>query len=60
MQIRHYKLINCLIAAPIFGITDRLFRALCHIMSARMTVCKMLFSNPEKLRTDKSRLAYAA
>jgi tRNA-dihydrouridine synthase B len=56
MRIGHFQLTNCLIAAPMAGITDRPFRALCHGMGAGMTVSEMLSSNPEVWRTDKSRL----
>lgn len=56
MQIGHYQLTNCLIAAPMAGTTDRLFRALCHTIGAGMAVSEMLSSNPEVWRTDKSLL----
>ena len=56
MRIGHHQLTNCLIAAPMAGITDRPFRALCHAMGAGMAVSEMLSSNPEVWRTDKSRL----
>ncbi|CNE91394.1 tRNA dihydrouridine synthase DusB [Yersinia kristensenii] len=56
MRIGHIQLTNCLIAAPMAGITDRPFRALCHGMGAGMAVSEMLSSNPEVWRTDKSRL----
>lgn len=56
MRIGHLQLANCLIAAPMAGVTDRPFRALCHAMGAGMTVSEMLSSNPEVWRTDKSRL----
>lgn len=56
MHIGHYQLTNRLIAAPMAGITDRPFRALCHAMGAGMAVSEMLSSNPEVWRTDKSRL----
>lgn len=56
MQIGQYHLTNRLIAAPMAGITDRPFRALCHELGAGLTVSEMLSSNPEVWRTDKSRL----
>ena len=56
MRIGHHQLTNCLIAAPMAGITDRPFRTLCHAMGAGMAVSEMLSSNPEVWRTDKSRL----
>lgn len=56
MHIGNLELTNCLIAAPMAGITDRPFRALCHSMGSGMTVSEMLSSNPEVWRTDKSKL----
>lgn len=56
MRIGQYQLENCLIAAPMAGITDRPFRSLCYNMGAGMTVSEMLSSNPQVWKTDKSRL----
>ncbi|WP_342220843.1 tRNA dihydrouridine synthase DusB [Candidatus Fukatsuia endosymbiont of Tuberolachnus salignus] len=56
MYIGHLQLKNCLIAAPMAGVTDRPFRALCLAMGAGMAVSEMLSSNPEVWWTDKSRL----
>ncbi|MFP1723708.1 tRNA dihydrouridine synthase DusB [Lonsdalea quercina] len=56
MHIGQFQLPNRLIAAPMAGISDRPFRALCHMMGAGMTVSEMLSSNPEVWRSDKSRL----
>lgn len=56
MRIGNIQLQNRLIAAPMAGITDRPFRALCYSMGAGMTVSEMLSSNPEVWKTDKSRL----
>ncbi|RLM27522.1 tRNA dihydrouridine synthase DusB [Brenneria alni] len=56
MHIGQFQLTNRLIAAPMAGISDRPFRALCHAMGAGMTVSEMLISNPEVWRSDKSRL----
>jgi tRNA-dihydrouridine synthase B len=56
MRIGQHQLTNCLIAAPMAGVSDRPFRALCHTMGAGMVVSEMLSSNPEVWRTDKSRL----
>lgn len=56
MRIGQYQLRNCLIAAPMAGITDRPFRSLCYDMGAGMTVSEMLSSNPQVWKTDKSRL----
>ncbi|MBI6549169.1 tRNA dihydrouridine synthase DusB [Xenorhabdus lircayensis] len=56
MRIGQYQLKNCLIAAPMAGITDRPFRSLCYHMGAGMAVSEMLSSNPQVWKTDKSRL----
>lgn len=56
MRIKHPQLTNCLIEALMAGVTDRPFRALCHVMGAGIVVLKMLSSNPELWRMDKSRL----
>lgn len=56
MRIGQYQLRNCLIAAPMAGITDRPFRSLCYDMGAGMTVSEMLSSNPQVWKTDKSSL----
>ncbi|MGV3345328.1 tRNA dihydrouridine synthase DusB [Enterobacteriaceae bacterium LUAb1] len=56
MHIGPLRLKNRLIAAPMAGITDRPFRALCHEMGAGMTVSEMLSSNPDVWTSDKSRL----
>ncbi|MCL2898140.1 tRNA dihydrouridine synthase DusB [Brenneria tiliae] len=56
MRIGQFQLTNRLIAAPMAGISDRPFRALCHTMGAGMTVSEMLISNPEVWHSDKSRL----
>ncbi|HEQ1858220.1 TPA: tRNA dihydrouridine synthase DusB [Providencia alcalifaciens] len=56
MRIGQYQLRNCLIAAPMAGITDKPFRSLCYAMGAGMTVSEMLSSNPQVWKTDKSRL----
>jgi len=56
MYIGQLQLNNCLIAAPMAGITDRPFRALCLAMRAGMAVSEMLSSNLEVWQTDKSRL----
>ncbi|NKI76193.1 tRNA dihydrouridine synthase DusB [Dickeya sp. CFBP 2040] len=56
MRIGQFQLPNRLIAAPMAGVSDRPFRALCHAMGAGMTVSEMLSSNPEVWRSDKSRL----
>ncbi|HGJ5882413.1 tRNA dihydrouridine synthase DusB [Arsenophonus sp.] len=56
MYIGQYQIKNCLIAAPMAGITDRPFRSLCYSMGADMTVSEILSSNPQVWKTDKSRL----
>ncbi|MFB9997536.1 MULTISPECIES: tRNA dihydrouridine synthase DusB [Providencia] len=56
MRIGQYQLRNCLIAAPMAGITDKPFRTLCYAMGAGMTVSEMLSSNPQVWKTDKSKL----
>ncbi|GAB7213643.1 tRNA dihydrouridine synthase DusB [Dickeya oryzae] len=56
MRIGQFQLPNRLIAAPMAGVSDRPFRALCYAMGAGMTVSEMLSSNPEVWRSDKSRL----
>ncbi|MBP2850255.1 MULTISPECIES: tRNA dihydrouridine synthase DusB [Dickeya] len=56
MRIGQFQLPNRLIAAPMAGVSDRPFRALCYTMGAGMTVSEMLSSNPEVWRSDKSRL----
>jgi tRNA-dihydrouridine synthase B len=56
MRIGNIQLDNCLMAAPMAGVTDRPFRALCLAMGAGLTFSEMLSSNPEVWRTDKSRL----
>ncbi|WP_035339378.1 MULTISPECIES: tRNA dihydrouridine synthase DusB [Dickeya] len=56
MYIGQFQLPNRLIAAPMAGVSDRPFRALCYAMGAGMTVSEMLSSNPEVWRSDKSRL----
>ena len=56
MRIGHHQLRNRLIAAPMAGITDKPFRALCFENGAGMAVSEMLSSNPEVWASDKSRL----
>lgn len=56
MYIGQYQIKNCLIAAPMAGITDRPFRSLCYSMGVGMTVSEILSSNPPVWKTDKSRL----
>jgi tRNA-dihydrouridine synthase B len=56
MRIGQHQLKNRLIAAPMAGITDRPFRALCYEMGAGLTVSEMMSSNPEVWASDKSRL----
>lgn len=45
MQIGPYKLKNCLVVAPMAGVTDRPFRQLCKKLGAGMAVSEMVASN---------------
>jgi tRNA-dihydrouridine synthase B len=55
MQIGPYKLDNNLILAPMAGVTDRPFRQLCKRMGAGLVVSEMLSSNPDLLRSNKTK-----
>lgn len=56
MHIGHYQLRNCLLAAPMAGVSDRPFRTLCYQMGAGLTVSEMMSANPKVWESDKSRL----
>lgn len=56
MQIGHFKLSNCVIAAPMAGVTDRPFRQLCKRLGAGMAVSEMVTANSALWHTRKSRL----
>ncbi len=58
MQIGSYQLSNQLILAPMAGITDRPFRALCKQFGAGLAVSEMVASDP-MLRTHKKTLLRA-
>ncbi|PSJ44754.1 tRNA dihydrouridine synthase DusB [Zobellella endophytica] len=55
MEIGPYNLSAPLLVAPMAGVTDRPFRALCLRMGAGMAVSEMMSSNPRVWRSDKSR-----
>jgi len=56
VRIGSYTLPNRLILAPMAGITDRPFRALCRRLGAGMTVSEMLTSDVRLWNSRKSRL----
>ncbi len=55
MRIGPYQLNNCLILAPMAGVTDRPFRQLCRELGAGMAVSEMVSSNPLNRGTRKTR-----
>ena len=55
LQIGSYHLSNCLVVAPMAGITDRPFRQLCRKLGAGYAVSEMAAANPRVWDTDKSR-----
>lgn len=55
-QIGHYKITTPLVLAPMAGVTDRPFRALCRSFGAGLTVAEMVTSNQSLWNTQKSRL----
>jgi tRNA-dihydrouridine synthase B len=54
MQIGPHKLSNCLIVAPMAGVTDRPFRKLCKRLGAALAVSEMVGSDPRLWSTPKS------
>jgi len=58
MQIGPYHLNNCLVLAPMAGVTDRPFRQLCKSLGAGMAVSEMVGSN-SLLRGSKKTLRRA-
>src|SRR3954451_6262373 len=54
MQIGPHKLANCLIVAPMAGVTDRPFRKLCKRLGAGLAVSEMVASDPRLWGTTKS------
>ncbi|HKM14353.1 MAG TPA: tRNA dihydrouridine synthase DusB [Marinospirillum sp.] len=56
MQIGRYKITTPLVLAPMAGITDRPFRALCRSFGAGLTVAEMVTSDQSLWTTQKSLL----
>ena len=56
MKIGPYNLMNELILAPMAGVTDQPFRALCRRLGAGMTVSEMMTADSNLWHTSKSRL----
>lgn len=56
LQIGCYKITTPLVLAPMAGITDRPFRALCRSFGAGLTVAEMVTSDQSLWTTQKSRL----
>jgi len=56
MHIGPYHIENPLALAPMAGVTDRFFRALCRELGAGYTVSEMLTANPALWHSRKSRL----
>jgi len=54
MYIGPYQLTKPLALAPMVGVTDKFFRALCSELGADYVVSEMLAANPELRRTGKS------
>ncbi len=55
-KIGPYIFPNCLVLAPMAGVTDKPFRQLCRYLGAGMTVSEMISSRPELRQTRKSLL----
>lgn len=56
MRVGSFSISGRLIAAPMAGVTDGPFRALCRRLGASFAVCEMVSSNPRLRGTEKSRL----
>ena len=56
VRIGPYTLENCLILAPMAGVTDRPFRQLCRRLGAGLAVSEMVISDHRLWNTRKSRL----
>ncbi|GAB3671872.1 tRNA dihydrouridine synthase DusB [Salinisphaera aquimarina] len=56
MQIAGYQFANGLAAAPMAGVTDRVFRQLCRTLGAASTTAEMVSARPALRATRKSRL----
>lgn len=54
IRIGCYQLNNNLLLAPMAGVTDRPFRALCKALGAGLVVSEMLSSNPKVWASEKS------
>lgn len=52
--IGQYKIDNCLLVAPMAGVTDQPFRKLCRKMGASYTVSEMISAEPELRQTKKT------
>lgn len=55
LKIGPHELPNCLVAAPMAGVTDRPFRQLCRDLGAGLAVSEMLTSDTRLWHTRKSR-----
>jgi tRNA-dihydrouridine synthase B len=55
MQIGSHVLKNCLMVAPMAGVTDRPFRQLCKRLGAGLAVSEMITSNPALWASAKTR-----
>lgn len=55
MQIGQHIIKKPLVLSPMAGITDRPFRQLCKKLGAGMTVSEMVSSNPDLLKTQKTK-----
>ncbi len=56
MHIAGYTFAQGLAAAPMAGVTDRVFRALCRMLGASVTTAEMVSARPELRATRKSQL----
>ncbi|MEO7941113.1 MAG: tRNA dihydrouridine synthase DusB [Burkholderiaceae bacterium] len=54
MQIGQYPLANCVMVAPMAGVTDRPFRQLCRRLGAGHAVSEMVTSRPDLQRSLKT------
>lgn len=56
MQIANHEFADGLAAAPMAGVTDRVFRSLCRTLGASAVTAEMVSARPELRATRKSRL----
>ena len=56
ISIGPYKFNNCVVLAPMAGVTDRPFRQLCRSLGAGMTVSEMISSRPDLRASRKTQL----